>query len=282
VIRPELAMPKTFDFIESKFNGEDLEFRQQQIIRGLKKGRDKFMELTERYYMRAPIILLILTNRENAPSFLRVVLAVLHDIMRSEEDYLTMILFDDFDSDKWGRFKYDDAEQRPADQAKWYAILSPQSNNLRDYWLQIRLDSPHLVPELQKMSNCKTVSFESLNDSEAPLLGFRRSYPVLYEALHAYVGMMPSNSRLCEQQHGSKRSRSNRNIGLDQQDGQQAYISFHSYMMREERRNSAGSIIDDEELPPAKRFKKARDHNKTLDQVVMMGQQMKSLATQFV
>jgi hypothetical protein len=53
-------------------------------------------------------------------------------------------------------------------------------------------------------------------------------------------------------------------------------------MMREERRNSAGSIIADEELPPAKRFKKARDHNKTLDQVVMMGQQMKRLATQFV
>jgi hypothetical protein len=102
--------------------------------------------------------------------------------------------------------------------------------------LQIGLVKEVLVPELQKMSKCDTVSFELENETDARLVRFKQSYPILFECLNAFFGLMSSNSRLCEQQHGSKRGRSYTEVGQDQQDGHQAYISNRSFEMREERR----------------------------------------------
>eukprot|EP00956_Cyclotella_meneghiniana_P026852 scaffold59070_cov82-Cyclotella_meneghiniana.AAC.2 len=115
--------------------------------------------------------------------------------------------------------------------------------------------------------------------NEAPLLLFLKSYPTLFECLHAVFGLMMSNSRLCEQVHGMMRQRLRKDIGMDQADAQMGYLTRDSYELREERRNQSSTESNE---PPAKRRKKARDHNKTLLQVLMIGEQLDEKLTSWM
>jgi hypothetical protein len=131
------------------------------------------------------------------------------------------------------------------------------------------------MPELQMLSKSQR-SF-SVNEGDAPLLAFRGKYPIIFDCLHAAFGLLPSNSRLCEQNHGSMRARHVNNIGMDQADARQFYVNTEEYENREKHRRAEWYNADGE-LQATKR----RKHNHTLNQVLMIGEQLSDSVNTFM
>ena len=88
---PARCMPKTMNYLENNFQGEELETRRQQITRGLKMGRDEILKMNKRYLLKPPLLLLMLTNRKRGAPFLRAVLSVLNEYSGRLPDGVTMI-----------------------------------------------------------------------------------------------------------------------------------------------------------------------------------------------
>lgn len=271
------ALPDTMKYLAENFDGDKQQFRREQIERGLTKGREKLIEMSERYLLRAPIILIIMTNAQEGPSFTRALLSLLYEHMIDEGDMVGTILFDDFESPDWGTFKYDD-ESRPDDEAMWYNVLLCHKDDVIHWWKQIGLTNECLTLDLQRLSNATRMPHQS-DSEEALLLVFKRQYPTLFECLHAVFGLMMSNSRLCEQIHSMMRQRLRKDIGMDQADAQMGYLTKDSYELREQRRKHPSSETGE---PPAKKRKKARDHNKTMSQVLMIGHQLDEKLTSWL
>jgi hypothetical protein len=269
---PTTLLPTTMDYLRDNFEGEAYEMRHRQIMGGLKKGRSKLIELSSKYLFRFPILYIVLTHRVQGPAFLRAILSVLYDTM-CEDEYSPDILIHDHDSKHWG-FKRNKNASRPTApptdpaEAMWHGLIVQNMDEAIHFWRQLRLDSEALVHDLQKLSKA-TTSFE-VQSNRANILVFRDEYPVLYECLYSAFGMMPSNSRLCEQIHGMMRQRHRKGIGDDQADSQQTYVTNTCYEMREKRRRS--DTTDGDSGNPTKKRKK---HNKTRTQVLMMGHQIK-------
>ena len=79
VSHPELCMPRTWAYLHNNFEGEEFERRKQQVMRGLRAGRDEILKIAGRYLLNPPILLLLLTNCKHGPDFLRATLSVLHE-----------------------------------------------------------------------------------------------------------------------------------------------------------------------------------------------------------
>ena len=215
-----------------------------------------------------------MTNAQEGPSFTRALLSVLYEHMVDQGDMIGAILLNDMESVDWGRFKYDDVSARPSDEAMWYNVLICHKDDVVHWWLQIGLNLECITHDLQRLSKATRAT-----PNEAPLLLFLKSYPTLFECLHAVFGLMMSNSRLCEQVHGMMRQRLRKDIGMDQADAQMGYLTRDSYELREKRRNQSSTESNE---PSAKRRKKARDHNKTLKQVLMIGEQLDEKLTSWM
>jgi hypothetical protein len=274
---PTTLLPKTMDYLEENFEGATYDMRRRQIMAGLTKARLKLIELSTRYLFRFPILYLVLTHRIQGPAFLRALLSLFYDRM-NEDDIAPDILILDFDSRKWGFKRINRSAEpnaRPTDpaEAMWFDIIHENIDEAIHFWKQLRLDSDALVHDLQKLSSQTTVSFEKQSEKDDILI-FKDEYPILFECLHSAFGMMPSNSRLCEQIHGMMRQRHRKGIGMDQDDSQQVYVTGTCYEMREQRRRGESINRDGGKRPAKKQQKKSRDHNKTQTQVLMMGPQI--------
>jgi hypothetical protein len=88
--------------------------------------------------------------------------------------------------------------------------------------------------------------------------------------------MLPSNSRLCEQNHGVLRAKDVNNVGMDQADARQFYKNGEEYENREKRRRAEWTNAAGEQQP------KRRKHSHTLGQVLMIGHQMKESVMSFI
>ena len=82
---------------------------------------------------------------------------------------------------------------------------------MEDSWgLQRRQEElPELLNEFKVLSNADAVSLSSLHETSPPVDHTRKrkadddqQYPILFEALDACFGLMPSNERIAEQAHG--------------------------------------------------------------------------------
>lgn len=194
-----------------------------------------------------------------------------------------MMIDDDLDSNDWGSFNTNPC---PADEKRWRDVMQPQLGALRKRWKLHEMDSRNLIPDLQKLSKA-TTAYE-LDKFKEPLLAFKEKYPILHDNLQAKFGLMPSDSRLDEQQHGSLRSGLSEKIGMVQADARQSYLTTSLYSMREDRRTGAAATkynkdnrirrrhtqISNTIAPPPPKQQKTKHHNKTQQQVIWMGQQM--------
>lgn len=228
VDHPARCMPKTMKYLNKNFVGEEHDTRQTQILRGLEKGREKMLKHTKRCLMQPPLILLVLTNRSRAPSFLRAVLCVLHNHFDQVPDQITMI----HDAgDSWGKYMYTDLKGQPEDENIWHNLLTKDKqtvNNLIYFWQQFELNFRVLTGDLQKTSKASGSNGQSLGH-------FQITYPVFFECLYSKFGTMMSNSRLCEQVHGMMRHSLNPGIGMDQADHHCQYSTNTGYKMCEAR-----------------------------------------------
>ena len=82
---------------------------------------------------------------------------------------------------------------------------------MEDSWgLQRRQEElPELLNEFKVLSNADAVSLSSLHETSPPVAHTRKrkadddqQYPILFEALDACFGLMPSNERIAKQAHG--------------------------------------------------------------------------------
>ncbi len=104
----------------------------------------------------------------------------------------------------------------------------------------------------------------------APLAASKADFPILFECLHAVLGLMMSHSCLCELIHGMMRHGLHSSTGMDQVDAQQAHMISTEYDLREQGQKLL-LLPDDEQN--AKRIKSV-EHRKTKGQVDMMGVQL--------
>ena len=274
---PRLVMPKTMEYLEHNFTGDELVTRRKQIMRGLEMGRDEICKIVKRYLFRAPLLLLLLTHREYGASFLRAVLSVLHE--HKDKVPFDVVLIQDV-GEAWGTYIYDDSTNRPEEEQRWYNLLTVDKtaiNDLIHFWRQFCLNWHCVTEDLQKLSKEYYDPNQVQDDNVIPPVIFQQKYPVLFECLYAVFGAMMSNSRLAEQIHGMMRASLRSQIGMDQADHQRQHAAHTDYSMREERR-----AIGDGSSGSRDERKKARKHDKTKDQVVMLGQQVIDRSAQFV
>ncbi len=92
------------EYLCKNFAGDEYNYRKRQLLRGLQKGRDEFLKMTSRHYLKPPIIFVLLTHHEHGAPFLRAVLSVLY----SSQDTVDEPFIHNPDSSKWGRFIYRD------------------------------------------------------------------------------------------------------------------------------------------------------------------------------
>eukprot|EP00956_Cyclotella_meneghiniana_P030919 scaffold79599_cov30-Cyclotella_meneghiniana.AAC.1 len=218
--------------IEELEDEELKRFCKQQMERGLRVARSKQIEFSGKYLLHAPLFYIILVHQTQGPPFLRAILSILYEQMCSDE-HTVIELIHELESPNWSDFQ---PANRSPDELKYYNIIATQIDDAVHYWRQFELDSTKVMPELQMLS--KSQKSFSVNEGDAPLLAFRGKYPIIYDCLHAAFGLLPSNSRLCEQNHGSLRARHVNNIGMDQADARQFYVNTEEYENREKRRRA--------------------------------------------
>jgi hypothetical protein len=216
-----------------------------------------------------PIVLLVLCNRKRGPSFLRAVLSVLYE--NSDRAAPQILIHDAVNDSKWGRFRYDNPDDRPDDEKNWYNLLTKTDQNINDlihWWRQFCLNYEILEEDLQRLSKDYTVD-ELQSREGAHLNEFKINYPVLFDCLYSVFGTMLSNSRLCEQIHGMMRHGLRTQVGMEQADAQRIYNSGTDHEMKEERRNMSQLASEHRG-----KHKKAAKHSQTKNQQVRLSEQL--------
>jgi hypothetical protein len=92
-------------------------------------------------------------------------------------------------------------------------------------------DAMYTRGDLQRLS--KTISAEA---TKPCLHSFKTEYPVIFAALHAKFGLMPSNSRIAEQVHGGLRDSLKEGVPYAFTDAQRSLLVNIEYHYREARR----------------------------------------------
>ena len=164
------------------------------------------MKMTTKYLFKPPLLFLLLTHQAEGKSFLRAVLSILKD---NPIEGVTLIC--EAESPSW-MFACGPCTRQ---EQKWYELLAAQVPDAVHWWRQIGLNCECIAKDLQKLS----VSAET-SGGKAPLLKFKHEHPVLFECLHAVFGLMMSNSRLCEQIHGTMRASLQTGTDMDEADAQ--------------------------------------------------------------
>jgi len=129
---PEKTFPQCFEFIDSNFTTEEEKTkRRSQILDGIRAGYDELLKMTQPILLRGPVAFLILCNNEHGPAFCRALIAVV-----DESGYLP-----DPESDAWRKFKdFGEEMKRPADEEKWYDILTQDASDTVHWYRQFFLD----------------------------------------------------------------------------------------------------------------------------------------------
>ena len=112
---------------------------------------DEIIKITQRYLLKPPILLLLLTNWKRGPSFLRVVLSVFHE----NADRVPDVMLINDAGDAYGTYIYANPADRPKDEKAWYDLLTKDTTTIDDlihFWRQFCLNWVCVVEDLQKLS----------------------------------------------------------------------------------------------------------------------------------
>merc|ERR1712130_74580 len=103
------------------------------------------------------------------------------------------------------------------------------------WYHRLCLDKEVVLDDMQKLSREKSC------DRPSGISFFKNEFPVLFDALYAVFGSIPSNSRLCEQIHGMLRHALQSAMGLNQTNAAFSYKTNVEYNLREQRRDLANA-----------------------------------------
>ena len=112
---PESKLPELMAYLAATFSGNELVFRRNQIICGLKKGHQEMMKMTTKCLFKPPSLFLLLTHQTEGKPFLRAVLSIL-----KENPVEGVTLIHDAESSSWV-FSYGSCTGQ---EHKWYRITA--------------------------------------------------------------------------------------------------------------------------------------------------------------
>ena len=105
----------------------------------------------------------------------------------------------------WGKFEYGENETMPHEMKVWYDWLEADAEELAHWFKQLGLHRKVVLCDLQRLSQVPTSDSSKRSESSTRLRLFFEEYPVLFTALRATFGLLPSASRIVESAHGMMR-----------------------------------------------------------------------------
>ena len=241
---PEFKLPKTMAYLAATFSGDELVFRRNQIMRGLKKGHNEMTKMTTKYLFKSPLLFLLLAHQTKGKPFLHAMLSIL-----KENPVEDVTLIHDTESSSW----VFSCGSCTGQELKWYKLLSAMVPDVIHWWRQIGLNSDRLTKDLQQLSGSVGKS-----GGRSPLLKFKLEYSALFEYLHAVFGLMMSNSRLCKEIHGTIRATLRSGTGMDEADARsRSFTSGLGYSLKQERRDLASESAAG---PPKKKYRPVKNN----------------------
>jgi len=105
---------------------------------------------------------------------------------------------------------------------------------------------------------CNPDTNEQLQPDDDYILYFKQTHNILFEALEAKFGLMPSATRIVEQKHGQLRDCLRLGVGHDFTDTQQQYVTNEDYISRERRREYERKRKANQKLMVSRRSKRCQ------------------------
>ena len=219
---PALRFPKTFEYLNSEVKVADRELKRMQLLAGINAGHAELLKMSD-LLMSAPLVFLVLTDPVRGPSLLRAILAIV------TESGL------DLGGEDWGDYEFDEVDDRPASERHWYILLDEDKSSVTHWFQEIGFMKPCIQADLQKLSKAEAAE-SILLPRQGVLHTFRVEYPVIFAAIDAKFGLMPSNSRIAEQVHGGLRDSLKEGVSYAFTDAQRSFLVNIEYHYRAARR----------------------------------------------
>jgi hypothetical protein len=214
---PEQQFQKTFNYLATANIPESTrKLKEEQLKAGIAAGHAELVKMS-RLLLSAPMIFVVLVNPIRGPSLLRAILAIVNA--------------NNYDiGEGWGEYEYAPprADNRPEEEAVFYDLLVGNGESVTHWIQQLGLMLPCVRDDLQRLSKETPGCRE-----HGGILEFKVTYPVIFAALEASFGLMPSNSRIAEQAHGGMRDGLIDGVSLLSTDMMRTYIMNDEYYARE-------------------------------------------------
>jgi hypothetical protein len=178
----------------------------------------------------------------------------------------------------WGTYHYDQPKDRPDKEKQFFDLLVQDGESVAHFFQQLGLMRDCARVELQ------TLSKETTTKRKGGILEFKISFPVIFAALHAAFGMMPSNTRLAEQNMGGLRHGLKDGVSLQRTDAERAYLNNIEYAARHERRELVRTRQKEHDERCGKETKATKGsikHDKQKPEQQMVGEQLLASGTKY-
>jgi hypothetical protein len=220
---PRVRFPKTFEYLNSDVEVGDRDLKKKQLLAGINAGHAKLLKMSH-LLMSTPLVFLILTDAVRGPLLLRAILAIV------TENGLNI------EGDGWGDYEHE-VEEKPTSEQDWYSLLYEDEESVTHWFQEIGFMRPCIQGDLQRLRKLAPVEEAERGLPRQGVLGaFRTEFPVIFAALDAKFGLMPSNTRIAEQVHGGLRDSLKEGVSYAFTDAQRSFLVNIKYHYREARR----------------------------------------------
>jgi hypothetical protein len=194
----------------------------QQLLAGIDAGHAELSKMTK-LLMSAPVAFLVLTDPLCGPLLLQTMLAIV------TENGLII------EGEDWGDYKYE-VEERPTSEQHWCTLLDEDKESVTRWFQEIGFMMPCVQADLQRLSKMTAEAAEPGLPRAGVSHAFKTECPVMFAALHAKFGLMPSNSQIAEQVHGGLRDSLKEGVSHAFTDAQRSFLVNTECHHQEERR----------------------------------------------
>ena len=212
---------ETLRSIENIADEDVRKTKHEQVTAEINAGYNKIIKMSK-FMLSVPLLFAALTDARRGPSLARAIVEILK---KSEDSSNLEYSFDE----TWGKYNPENTTDK-----SMYDLIESNQEDMCHYFRQFGFGCACIEEDLKRL----TLHRHEEPPTEA-LTFFRATFPILFEALEAKFGLMPSSTRIVEQKHGQLRDSLRLGVGHDFTDAQQQYITNVDYEYREERRHFA-------------------------------------------
>ena len=166
----------------------------------------------------------------------------------------------------WGKFEYGENETMPHEMKVWYDWLEADTEELAHWFKQLGLHRKVVLRDLRRLSQVPTSDSSKRSESSTRLRLFFEEYPVLFTALRATFGLLPSASRIVESAHGMMRDFHDTQVPAEFLNAKMRYKMNKDHEMKEKRRKLIQKLISEDTENEGLKRKAAKHSDRKLTQ----------------